>query len=139
MKFGLLTIFGFLLVAHAVFMAPACTNDELPPPATPDYCDTLVATYITNVKPIIDESCAYSGCHDGTGAGSNAPGNYRSYNGVLSDVESGLFRSRVLGTTDPVLGMPPNQSVYDESVKDDLTVEELQMIECWLLAGAPEQ
>ncbi len=114
----------------------ACTNDVLPPPETPEFCVDTSPSYDTNVKAIIDESCAYSGCHDG--AGGTGPGNYKSYNGLLSILDNGSFRSRVLDQkNDPVQGMPPNNDVYPESQKDDLTEEELQIIECWLNEGYP--
>ena len=131
---GSMPFFGI----HLAILTVSCTNDELPPPEIPEFCDTIITSYNTNVKPIIDESCAYSGCHDGSGG--IGPGNYNSYNGMLNVLESGSFRSRVLvQKDDAVLGMPPDQSVYPESEKDDLTQEELELIECWLNAGYPEE
>lgn len=128
-----------LLFAILVFLfVSSCTNDELPRPEIPEYCDTLTASYLLNVKPIIDASCAYSGCHDG--AGGIGPGNYKNYNGIVGVLESGLFRQRVLTQKDDaVVGMPPNSNVYPESEKDDLTEEELRVIECWINAGYPEE
>ena len=72
----------------------SCTNDVLPPPDKPGFCDSIMASYNTNVKAIIDESCAYSGCHDGSGG--IGPGNYSSYSGILPVLESTSFRNRVL-------------------------------------------
>lgn len=137
MKTASIWAFGLYLLIQFVVFAPACTNDVLPPPETPSFCDTIVSVYNTNVQTIINESCAYSGCHDGSGG--IGPGNYNNYNGMLAVLDGGSFRSRVISLqTDPILGMPPNQSVYPESKKDDLTEEELQIIECWLNAGYPE-
>lgn len=138
MKFVPFLLFGLILLIQVVLFMPACTNDELPPPETPAFCDTLFATYNTNVKTIIDESCAYSGCHDG--AGGIGPGNYENYGGILSILESNAFQSRVIDLIDdPVSGMPPNQSAYSESKKDDLTEEEYRILLCWLDAGYPEE
>ncbi|MEZ4952658.1 MAG: hypothetical protein R2825_03660 [Saprospiraceae bacterium] len=128
----------YLYFAVLVAVAMACTNDVLPPPERPEFCNDIIASYNTNVKPIIDESCAYSGCHDG--AGGTGPGNYKSYNGILSILDDGSFRNRVLEKErDPLLGMPPDNSIYPESQKDDLTEEELQIIECWLNEGYPKE
>ncbi len=126
-----------LLIFHIVGAFFSCTNDELLPPETPEFCDLIVASYNTNVKEIIDQSCSYSGCHDGVGG--IGVGNYTDYNGLLGVLNNGLLRNRVLGLKDdPSLGMPPDQSVYVESQKDELTEEELQIIECWLDVGFPE-
>jgi len=120
-----------LLFALAAFIIGSCTTDSLPEP-TPTPCDNVMPTYTTDIRPIIEESCAYSGCHLG-----GAPGVYDSYGGLLADLESGLFRQRVLlRKDDPNIGMPPNYSPEDRP--QDLTVEELVLIECWLEAGYPE-
>ena len=111
-----------------------CSRDQLPESMVE--CDDTV-TYENVIKPIIDESCAYSGCHDG-GAGIG-PADYTRYDGMLRHLNSGSFRSRTLDQKDsPSIGMPPDQSVYVESLKDDLTDEELEMITCWLDNGFPE-
>ena len=134
MAFGIALSMAFFLLSLCL---SSCTNDVLPPPDKPGFCDSIMASYNTNVKAIIDESCAYSGCHDGSGG--IGPGNYSSYSGILPVLESTSFRNRVLVQKDDVgLGMPPNASVYTQSKKDDLTEAELQIIECWLNAGHPE-
>ena len=120
-----------------VWLVVACTSDVLPPPETPEFCNDITATYNTNVKPIIEESCTYAGCHDGAGGVTST--NYSNYDQLLLILENNEFRRRVLGQKDDSrLGMPPDQSVYPESIKDDLTEEELQIIECWLNAGYPK-
>ena len=127
----------FLTFQMLVFM-PACTNDELPEPTVSAVCDTLEATYDTNVSAIIDKSCAYSACHSGNST-TGAPGNFTSYDGMLFFLNSGSFKTRVLDTESGTpSAMPPPNSDYDASQKDSLTSEELQIIECWLSAGHPE-
>ena len=112
----------------------ACTADMVEPAQG---CDTLIATYDDNVKAIIDQTCAYSGCHDG--AGGIGPGDYNDYQRILRDLESGSFEARVISQKDnPSLGMPPDQSVYAQSQQDSLSAIQLEIIECWLRAGFPE-
>lgn len=126
-----------LVVGIAYLGMPACTNDVLPKPDLQAVCDTIKVTYENGIKDIIDQSCAYSGCHSPGGIGT---GNYTSYNGLLPILNNGLFEERVITLrNDPAIGMPPNASVYPESQKDDLTEEELLLIQCWLLAGFPEK
>lgn len=107
--------------------------------AEPDLeaCDTLMnITYNGLVKTIIDESCAYVGCHNGV-TGSIGPGDYTSYSGLNPYLVDGSFEDRVIfQKEDTVLGMPPD--VYNETQKADLTQEELDIIQCWINAGYPE-
>jgi hypothetical protein len=127
------TVFVFWMGAHS------CTNDELPPPPHLAACDTMYVTYDNLVKDIIDNSCAYTGCHL-KGSSSGATGDFSSYSGLAVYLESGSFRDRVISQKDdPVSGMPPNASAYPESQKDTLTEQELIIIQCWLSFGYPEK
>ena len=100
-----------------LFFGNACTKDKLTEPEHPD-CDSL--TYSTDLKLIIDQSCAYIGCHDGV---SEAPGNYENYNGILNHLENGSFENRVFNKFD----MPPPPII--------LTSGQLDSIRCWLETG----
>lgn len=120
-----LPLIAFLLLA-------ACTNDSLGEPQMGD-CDNLDVTYVSLIKPIIDESCAYSTCHLDT-----APGNYTTYSGLLPSLENGEFRNRVLNVKDdPTLGMPPAFSPADRP--SSLTEDQLNLIRCWLDNNFPEE
>lgn len=110
----------------------SCTSDVLPEPVVLP-CDGETPTYETNVRDIIESTCAYSGCHLG-----GAPGVYDSYAGLLSDLESGIFRQRVIDVRDDAtIGMPPDYA--PEGRAQDLTDEQLMILTCWLDAGFPEQ
>ena len=76
-------VFSILLVA--IVTITACTNDELPEP-TEIPCDDVMPTYVVDIEPIIQQSCAYSGCHLGT-----APGVYTSYEGGWLRSSRGAF------------------------------------------------
>jgi len=116
----------FTLAIHS------CTNDQLPEPTVPESCEDAVPTYDNEIKPIIDNSCAYAGCHLGT-----APGIYDNYEGVKNMIESGSFRERVvIQKDDPFLGMPPDNA--PDGRPKDLSMEELELIECWLENGYPK-
>lgn len=113
----------------------ACEYNKLPEPELPEFCETADVTYNGQMKDIINNSCAYSGCHDG--AGGIGPFNFTNYNGLSNAF--GMMRTRVITLKDdPAQGMPPNSSVYPQSQKDDLTQEELELFECWIDAGFPE-
>lgn len=124
-------LYLFCLLAGTIFFLDACTTDALPEPiALP--CDGVSPTYEADVREIVERTCAYSGCHLG-----GAPGVYDDYGGLLSDLESGRFRQRVISAKDnPTLGMPPNYAPNGRA--EDLTAAELMVITCWLDAGYPE-
>lgn len=121
---GLITLF---------FGFSACTNDQLPEPMVLAVCDTLQTSYNTNVKEIIDRTCAYSGCHIDASIG-----NYLTYEGMLGRLKDGVIRSRVISLrSDPVKGMPPAYSPDDRA--KELSQQELEIIQCWLDAGFPKE
>ncbi len=127
MKFRTLAI---LLGVTLVFTA--CSSDELPPPYVPTFCETQMVTYDNQIAPIIASSCGYVGCHDG----SNAPGNYDSYAGLQGIINDGKFKSRVIDVReDPEMGMPPD---YATDGPMDLTDEQIELIQCWINDGYPE-
>ena len=131
----MMKIFTFfsILTALALFFCSSCTSDKLPEPTIASTCTDTIPAYDPQVRQIIEETCAYAGCHlDGS-----APGVYDSYQGVLPNIESGAFRTRVLELKDdPNQGMPPDYA--PEGRPKDLTPEQLDLIECWLDSGHPE-
>ncbi len=84
-------------------------------------------SFDANVKSIIDNSCAYSGCHSGS-----APGDYTTYEGLKTILDSGLFQDRVLSAKN----MPPEYAP-DERPKT-LSECELCIIQDWVDAGYPD-
>ncbi|MDX1666125.1 MAG: hypothetical protein R3350_02800 [Saprospiraceae bacterium] len=115
-------------------MLTSCEYEKLMEPADPDLCDTLMVTYESEMKAVIDRSCAYTGCHDGMGG--IGPFDYTTYEGltnVFDDIEARVIELR----DDPALGMPPDNSVYEQSRKDNLTQRELDLFRCWIDAGFP--
>lgn len=125
-------LYLFCLLAATTFCLDACTTDALAEPV-PLPCDGVIPTYEADVREIVERTCAYSGCHLG-----GAPGIYDNYQGLLSDLENGSFRQRVISNRDnPTIGMPPDYA--PDGRAEDLTADELMIITCWLDAGYPEQ
>ena len=123
-----------ILLISITLLALACSRDSFEPMEI-DCSDPFV--YNGDIKDIIDATCAYSGCHDG--AGGIGPGDYTSYAGLATDLQSGSFENRVINQKDdPIIGMPPDTDVYPQSQISDLTEEQLAKITCWLQAGFPE-
>lgn len=107
-------------------MSTSCTSDRLDPIEAPEVCDTLVPTYITDMALLVERTCAYTDCHN-SGFSS---GDYSSYEDMLSHLEDGEIFKRVIQLRD----MPPS---YAEGPKE-LTDEELELFNCWLVNGYPE-
>ena len=100
----------------------ACSRDMAEPEDS--NCNEVV-TYEDDIRLIINNNCAYSGCHDGTGA---APGNYTFYSGLRSTFEnSDEFVNRVISLKD----MPPDYATGPIA----LSVDEFNLVTCWTETG----
>lgn len=84
-------------------------------------------TYDQDIRPIMNVTCAYSGCHNG----SSAPGDFRSYEGVSKFFDGGLISRRVTVSRD----MPPDYATLGPTM---LSEEELEIFKCWVQSGYPE-
>jgi hypothetical protein len=114
-----------------LFLVTGCISDQLPEPIVAD-CALEPPTYTVEIAPIIEESCAYSGCHL-----DSSPGRFNSYAGLLPYLQSNSFRQRVvISRTNAIIGMPPDNAPAGRP--KDLTDAQLNLIECWLDAGFPE-
>ena len=94
-------------------------EEELYPNDAP--CDTAAVSYSVQIKPIISNSCAVSGCHV---SGGTAGFNLQTYSEIKSKVDDGSFMDRVIVQQN----MPPNE---------DLSSCELEQLKTWLNEGAP--
>jgi len=103
-----------------VLILQSCYNDNEEDIYGEVTCDISVVTYAEKIQPIINSSCATTGCHVSGGSG---PGNFTNFNGLQNKINNGSFENRVLVQKD----MPPNSSLSDC---------ELQTIQAWLDAGA---
>lgn len=77
-------------------------------------------TYTDDIKFILDQSCAYAGCHLNA-----APGNYDTYKAMESYLLDGKFKKRVVELKD----MPP---AYAQDGPTMLTEEQLELLNCWI-------
>ena len=88
------------------FSFTACyfdNEEELYGPVT---CDVTNVTYSTDIVPIINTTCATSGCHV---AGGSGPGDFTTYAGLKAKVDNGSFVNRVLVQKN----MPPSGPLSD--------------------------
>lgn len=120
------SIFTCLIVAS--IFAASCSSDEDDPivigpePEEMDVCADVEAEFARDVKPLIDASCALSGCHV---SGGGAPGDFASYDGVKNSASGIISRAVIAGN------MPPASSSAPK-----LNDSQKLLIQCWVEAGA---
>lgn len=115
---------GIFFVVLMAALVVGCTKDEgkVPVEAAPvSGCDTI--TYTKHIKPIIDASCALSGCH----AGTTSNPLLTSYDLVKEKAER--VKSRAVDA---------NPSIMPPSPNTPLTAEQKQLVTCWLENGKKE-
>lgn len=85
-------------------------------------CDTSVFGFSAKIMPILQANCQATACHGAGQAGNN--GELLTYDQIKATVDNGTFRDDLFVTK----RMPKDAS---------LTACELDLIEKWLNAGAP--
>lgn len=118
-----------VLACGALFFTAQGCNKKKPADEHPAVCDTIAPTYDADVKEIVDATCV--GCH---GQGT-APGDYSTYAGMKAHLDSGTFKDRVVTERDnDSKRMPPPYSTGPTELTDD----QFDIMQCWLLDGYPE-
>ena len=83
-------------------------------------CSGVSATYNTDVKPIVTANCNMSACHNS----GSSNGDFTSYAGLKNKADNGTLKSRVVDQKN----MPPSGA---------LSTDNINKINCWISAGAP--
>ena len=104
----------------------ACTKDNMTTPPISIDCSNIMASYVNDIQPIMNSSCAISGCHI-SGFGS---GDFTTYSGLKAKVDDGTVKNRTIVN----MNMPPANS----SGPTTLTMTQIDLLNCWIEAGAPE-
>ncbi len=113
---------AFIVIVFLIAVS-SCTRDKITEEESE--CSEAV-TYESDIEAILNNTCAYTGCHAG-----GAPGNFASYAGVSDYIEGDEIERRVLVQRN----MPPN---YATQGPTSLTEEEIELFKCWVEAGYPE-
>lgn len=110
-------ILAFLFLAGILAIASCKKDDE----DENNDLDCTTVKYSTDIAPIIATSCSIGGCHEVN----FIFGDYTTYDGLETVAKDGTMEQQVI--TDKV--MPKSG--------DPLTQTQLDKIQCWLDAGAP--
>lgn len=116
-KYGLAAIFIFII---------ACTGDKFDEPEFPCGDDQIETTYRTNIKEIVDRSCATPQCHNG-----DLPEilDYRTYDGMLPELSSGLIEREVFDFGSMPIAGSEGEAAFRE--------EDKMLLRCWLNNNFP--
>lgn len=112
-----------LILCLGVF-AISCGDDEEQPGPAID-CTGSDPSYATDIKPIIDNTCALVGCH----VENFLQGDYTTYEGLKANVDNGTVSDRVIQNRE----MPPEGTTGPT----ELTEAQIRLINCWIADGAP--
>ena len=119
-------LLGLFLLS--LILSIGCSKDETAPPEDmppeSDPCENVTASYMDDIRPIIDASCAISGCHVEGGQGS---GIFETFEGVKEKADNGSLLIRAVTQAN----MPPSSSSAPVP-----TSSERNLIRCWIEAGA---
>jgi len=122
-SFLLLCLFAFCL---GIFSCGKDDEDPEPnPEPSPTKCETLDVKYSVDIVPIMEATCSIEGCH----VADFPAGDYTMYEEIKQRIDGGAFKTRVVDEKN----MPPENTAGPESLTDD----EIEIIECWLADGAP--
>jgi hypothetical protein len=90
-------------------------------------CAGLTPTYTSDIKTILDASCAKSGCHDATSMANN-------YN--LSTYAT----AKPVSQNDRFLGAIQHKSGFNAMPQDaqKLSQDKIDLLTCWVQNGSPE-
>ena len=118
----------YLIVVLVLFTMVSCVSEVVNPYTEPplpiDFCDTIATSFQTDITPLLNNSCATSGCHKP--AGPFSP-NLESHDDFVSIINSGKYQDRVVTKKGTAAGMPPSNAV--DSVL-------LAKIDCWIENGS---
>lgn len=110
----------FSLLGVVWLCMAACTHAAVDV-QLPDDCNGLVPSFRTQVQPILQQSCAKAGCHDGN----SMPHDFSVYSELKPVLDDSSFYYYV---------------IKDRKMPQDTVLDSVQyrLIKCWLRNGYPD-
>jgi hypothetical protein len=117
-------VFTYLLLTG---MLCSCAKDPQPViPVRPPGCDSGQVSYRLQIRPIVQNNCAISGCHVAGGEGAY---DYRTYTVLADRIRSGRLLQRLRLDREDPMKMPED---FDMNPCDRYTLE------LWIAQGFPD-
>ncbi len=117
-------LFPLLILCIGTFAISCGDDEDTDPPVTID-CDGSDPSYMTDIKPMVDATCALAGCHEAN----FLSGDFTSYDGLKAKADDGSLIERAVTEKD----MPPSNT----NGPTELTDAQIKLINCWVADGAP--
>ena len=115
-----------ILYASMLYLAMMCISCEKESPDMFD-CSGITPTYTADIKPILDASCAKSGCHEAVNPEQGVDlSNYASASAISQE-------NRFLGVIQHKQGYP---KMPDDGPK--LPNAQIELLTCWVQNGSPQ-
>jgi uncharacterized membrane protein len=123
------TLFLTLAVSVSLTSCYYDTEEELYPDSGSVVCDTTSVSYTTDIVPIMNSKCSYSGCHAGANAAAGIP--LETYAGVKEylDADKARFISSII--------WDGNASNMPKGASTKMIDCNINTIRAWINAGYP--
>jgi hypothetical protein len=116
------TVIYFAVLLVTSFTFEACKKDKTPEVIAPLECTDTIS-FSATIEPLINQSCATSGCHNATGSGGY---NFSGYTSIFNNREIIL---KTIRHEDGVTAMPIGAPKLIEA--------QINAVACWIEQGAP--
>lgn len=134
MRSLILSFFFFGLIALT-----ACEKDEEPEPEPPviDPCEDVSTAFAEDIQPIFANSCANSGCHDHFSAEGGKI--FDTYENIVASIEDDQeqFLMSINFEGGSTGWMPRDLPEQNANEENQLPASKIEMIECWIESGMP--
>ena len=123
------TLFLSLAVSVSLTSCYYDTEEELYPDSGTVVCDTTSVSYTTDIVPIMNSKCSYSGCHAGANAAAGIP--LETYAGVKEyiDADKARFISSII--------WDGNASNMPKGASSKMIDCNINTIKAWINSGYP--
>ena len=123
------TLFLTLAVSISLTSCYYDTEEELYPDSGTVVCDTTSVSYTTDIVPIMNSKCSYSGCHAGANAAAGIP--LETYAGVKEyiDADKARFISSIF--------WDGNASNMPKGASTKMIDCNINTIKAWINSGYP--
>jgi len=106
------------IIILSIIIISSCNKEDLN-----HNCDGRDPSYSSDILPIVNRSCALSGCH----VKGFKNGDYTTYSGLKAKADNGKLGKRIVKKQN----MPPKSSSAQK-----LTAAEMELFNCWIQRGA---
>ncbi len=117
MRIAALWIYAFVITGISLL---SCSKDKVPVAVSAENCPDTIS-YETQIRPLVEQNCSTSGCHDASASGGYT---LTSYEQISNNAEVML---QTMNHDSGVKPMPDGGSKLQDSL--------IQQMRCWIAQG----